>query len=119
MLRLDQACARAGQAALAILRKRVRQTHADDEVQNGITQELQPLIVTDAARRFAGIRGMGQGFDEYLPIAKLIANVRLESLEGTLRHASKLRIRGRGRQQPEPLAGKSVCRSQSPGSQFD
>ena len=89
MLSLDQSGARPGEVAFFILRKRVRQTYAYQEVQHGITQELEPLIIAYSARIFAGVRGMGQSLQEQVPTPKLIANVGLETCEGSLSHASK------------------------------
>src|SRR5438876_7636569 len=87
MLRRNQPGARPGQASLAVLRKRVSQAHANQKIQDRITQEFHPFVVADAVRGFPGIRGMSKGFQEELTVTEPIREMRLKTLEGRFRHA--------------------------------
>src|SRR5439155_1620480 len=87
VLRRNQPGARPGQASLAVLRKRVSQAHANQKIQDRITQEFHPFVVADAVRGFPGIRGMSKGFQEELTVTEPIREMRLKTLEGRFRHA--------------------------------
>ncbi|CRS42511.1 hypothetical protein PAERUG_P7_London_17_VIM_2_06_09_00408 [Pseudomonas aeruginosa] len=74
-LALDQSRAQARKLAFASLREVVEQRLADDEVENGVTEELQALVVAP------GVAAMGQGQDHQVPVFEGIAELALESVQ--------------------------------------
>jgi hypothetical protein len=57
----------------------------DDELQNRVAQEFEPLIVEVLSLFFMGHAGVGEGLGEKMRIAKLILNLFFERMHGRSR----------------------------------
>ncbi|MNC33613.1 hypothetical protein D3C75_820160 [compost metagenome] len=82
-LPLDQARAQARQLAFAGLREALEQRFAGDEVENGVTEKLQALIVAP------GVTAMGQCQEHLVLVLEGVTELSLQTGKGSTHAATR------------------------------